>query len=427
VKILVIGSGGREHALLWKIAQSPFVTKLFAAPGNAGTEDLAQSVTVKADDLEGLLNFAELEKIDLTVVGPEIPLVQGIADLFQKKGLLVFGPQASVAELEGSKVFSKDLMKKYGVPTAAYKVFQSSAEAKKYILEIDPPFVIKADGLAAGKGVIVADSAEEGVKAVTQILDEKIFGEAGKKIVIEEFLKGEELSILAFSDGKNIVPLASSQDHKRVGDHDHGPNTGGMGAYSPCPLVNEKELKELAAKTIQPVISGLFSEGMEYRGLIYAGLMLTDRGPFVLEYNVRFGDPEAQAVLTRLDEDLVPILMEVATGKLRRDRLLWKPQSSMTVVLASAGYPGVYATGFPISGLAEAGSIKDVIVFHAGTRRNAAGQVVTAGGRVLNVTAWGDSLQEAQTRAYEAVKKIHFDGMFCRKDIGWRAFTIKSR
>ncbi len=427
MKILVIGSGGREHALLWKIAQSPFVTKLFAAPGNAGTEDLAQSVTVKADDLEGLLNFAELEKIDLTVVGPEIPLVQGIADLFQKKGLLVFGPQASVAELEGSKVFSKDLMKKYGVPTAAYKVFQSSAEAKKYILEIDPPFVIKADGLAAGKGVIVADSAEEGVKAVTQILDEKIFGEAGKKIVIEEFLKGEELSILAFSDGKNIVPLASSQDHKRVGDHDHGPNTGGMGAYSPCPLVNEKELKELAAKTIQPVISGLFSEGMEYRGLIYAGLMLTDRGPFVLEYNVRFGDPEAQAVLTRLDEDLVPILMEVATGKLRRDRLLWKPQSSMTVVLASAGYPGVYATGFPISGLAEAGSIKDVIVFHAGTRRNAAGQVVTAGGRVLNVTAWGDSLQEAQTRAYEAVKKIHFDGMFCRKDIGWRAFTIKSR
>jgi len=427
VKILVIGSGGREHALLWKIAQSPFVTKLFAAPGNAGTEDLAQSVTVKADDLEGLLNFAELKKIDLTVVGPEIPLVQGISDLFQKKGLLVFGPQASAAQLEGSKVFSKDRMKKYGVPTAAYKVFQSSAEAKKYILEIDPPFVIKADGLAAGKGVIVADSAEEGVRAVTQILDEKIFGQAGKKIVIEEFLKGEELSILAFSDGKNIVPLASSQDHKRVGEHDHGPNTGGMGAYSPCPLVNEKELKELAAKTIQPVISGLFSEGMEYRGLIYAGLMLTDRGPFVLEYNVRFGDPEAQAVLTRLDEDLVPILMEAVTGKLRRDRLLWKPQSSMTVVLASAGYPGVYATGFPISGLAEAGSIKDVIVFHAGTRRNAAGQVVTAGGRVLNVTAWGDSLQEAHASAYEAVKKIHFDGMFCRKDIGWRAFTIKSR
>ncbi len=427
MKILVIGSGGREHALLWKIAQSPFVTKLFAAPGNAGTEDLAQSVTVKADDLEGLLNFAELKKIDLTVVGPEIPLVQGISDLFQKKGLLVFGPQASAAQLEGSKVFSKDRMKKYGVPTAAYKVFQSSAEAKKYILEIDPPFVIKADGLAAGKGVIVADSAEEGVRAVTQILDEKIFGQAGKKIVIEEFLKGEELSILAFSDGKNIVPLASSQDHKRVGEHDHGPNTGGMGAYSPCPLVNEKELKELAAKTIQPVISGLFSEGMEYRGLIYAGLMLTDRGPFVLEYNVRFGDPEAQAVLTRLDEDLVPILMEAVTGKLRRDRLLWKPQSSMTVVLASAGYPGVYATGFPISGLAEAGSIKDVIVFHAGTRRNAAGQVVTAGGRVLNVTAWGDSLQEAHASAYEAVKKIHFDGMFCRKDIGWRAFTIKSR
>lgn len=427
MRILVIGSGGREHALIWKIAQSPLVTKLYAAPGNAGTEALAKTVPIKADDIEALRNFAESEKIDLTVVGPELPLVKGITDYFQQKGLLVFGPQASAARLEGSKVFSKEMMQKYGVPTASSRVFQSSVEAKKYILDIDPPLVIKADGLAAGKGVVVAESSHEAVKAVSQMLDEKVFGDAGREIMVEEFLQGDELSILAFSDGKKIVPLASSQDHKRVGDSDQGPNTGGMGAYSPCPLVNDKDLKELADKTILPVITGLHAEGKEYRGLIYAGLMLTEKGPYVLEYNVRFGDPEAQVVLSRLDEDLVPILMEVANGQLRRDRLLWKPQHALTVVVASGGYPGNYATGFPISGLEEAGAVKDVTVFHAGTRHDSHGQVVTAGGRVLNVTALGDTLQDAQAKAYEAVKKIKFDGMFCRKDIGWRALTVKTK
>ncbi len=430
MKVLVIGSGGREHALVWKIAQSPLVKKIFAAPGNAGIEEIAECVSFQPTEGESLLHFAKSRNIDLTVVGPELPLVQGIVNLFEKEGLLIFGPSQEAARLEGSKVFSKNRMKKYGVPTAPCEVFSSASKAKDYIASHQPPFVIKADGLAAGKGVVIVRTREEGVRAVVEILDEKIFGEAGQEIIIEDFLEGEELSILAFTDGKSVLPLPASQDHKRAFDNDEGPNTGGMGAYSPCPIVADDELEDLARKTIQPVIDGLRSEGVVYRGLIYAGLMRTLRNSStewnVLEYNIRFGDPEAQVVLARLDEDIVPILAEVARGRLERKKLKLnlKPQSALTVVLASQGYPGSYETGFPISGLDKLSRKKDVFLFHAGTKRVPSKGVVTAGGRVLNVTAMGNSLREARDRAYEAVNQIEFQGMFFRRDIGWRSLGM---
>lgn len=423
MKILVVGSGGREHALVWKIAQSPLVKKIYAAPGNAGMAEYSECVALQPADLQGLVRFTEQEKVDLTVVGPELPLVNGIVDLFQSRGLGIFGPQALAARLEGSKVFSKKCMIRYGIPTAQARIFSAAEEAKRYVKTLVPPYVVKADGLAAGKGVTVASSQEEGLQAIAQILEQGVFGEAGRQILIEDCLKGEELSILAFSDGQKVVPLASSQDHKRLRDRDDGPNTGGMGAYSPCPMIHEEDLHRLVQETVDPVIRGLAQEGIPYRGLIYAGLMLTDQGPYVLEYNVRFGDPELQAVLPRLDEDLVPILLEVIEGRLTHKQLRWKRESALTVVLASEGYPGKYSVGFPIDGLESGARNEGVVVFHAGTQRNASQRVVTNGGRVLNVTGMGASLQEAHDRAYDAVSHIRFQGMYYRRDIGWRAFT----
>lgn len=422
LKVLVIGSGGREHALVWKIARSPLVRKVYAAPGNAGISALAECVALKPSDQKGLLDFVKKENIDLTVVGPELPLVEGIADLFRAEGRLIFGPGRAAARLEGSKVFSKDRMKKFGIPTASCKEYPT-AEATARDLETCPPlFVIKSDGLAAGKGVSVVTNENERQEVIRQ-LHERRFPNPNGKHIKEDYLKGEELSILAFTDGEKVLPLASSQDHKRAFDHEEGPNTGGMGAYSPCPAVTESEVETLAEKTITPLIRGLAGEGIRYQGLIYAGLMLTERGPYVLEYNVRFGDPETQAVLPRLDEDLVPVLLEVAEGRLTKDRLKWKAKSALNIVLASGGYPGDYPVGFEIKGLDAVRESEDLIVFHAGTARSKDGKTVTAGGRVLNVTALGGTLQEARSRAYEAAEKIQFQGLFFRKDIGWRALT----
>jgi phosphoribosylamine--glycine ligase len=426
VKVLVVGSGGREHALAWKISRSPLASELHAAPGNAGIAEIAKCHAVAAHDLEGLLALARREKIDLTVVGPEQPLVMGIGDLFRKNGLLLFGPSRAAAELEGSKVFSKGRMKKYGVPTADAAVFESAQAARNHLELRRLPFVLKADGLAAGKGVIIARSREEGERACHAIMEERVFGDAGNRILIEDFLTGEELSILAFTDGENVLPLASSQDHKRAFDGDEGPNTGGMGAYSPCPLVSDRGLHEIAERTIAPVIRGLRSEGIAYQGLIYAGLMMTAGGPFVLEYNVRFGDPETQAILMRLEEDIVPLLAETARGELSRKSLRWKTDWAVTVVLASSGYPGSYPTGFEIRGLERLRGREDLAVFHAGTKAGASGKVVTAGGRVLNVTALGHSLEEARSKVYEACRVIECEGLFYRKDIGEKALTKKA-
>ncbi|HNV86188.1 MAG TPA: phosphoribosylamine--glycine ligase [Candidatus Omnitrophota bacterium] len=427
MKILVVGSGGREHALVWKISQSPLVSEIYAAPGNAGMEKLAECVPISASDIPKLLEFARNQKIDLTVVGPEAPLAGGIVDVFQDKGLLIFGPNQAAARLEGSKIFSKERMARYGIPTASFKIFTDSKSAEDFIAQNVPPFVVKADGLAAGKGVVVALTREEALTAVRQFMNEKILGDSGSKIIIEECLSGEELSVLAFTDGKKIVPLATSQDHKRAFDNDEGPNTGGMGAYSPCPFVEETDLPFLVEQTIAPLIRGLSSEGIEYRGVIYAGLMLTERGPFVLEYNVRFGDPETQAVLARMEDDLLPILKDIAEGHLKTDRLNFKPQASLSVVLASLGYPGSYTAGVLIQGLENAEKEKDVAVFHAGTKKDADGRIVTSGGRVLNVTGLGDSLRDAYERTYRAVKKIQCENLFFRRDIGLRGIQGKSR
>ncbi|MBI4431605.1 MAG: phosphoribosylamine--glycine ligase [Candidatus Omnitrophica bacterium] len=421
MKILIVGSGGREHAVTWKVVKSPLVQKTFVAPGNAGIADLAECVDIKPDDIEGLLAFARREHIDLTIVGPESPLVAGIVDRFRSEGLKIFGPEKAAAELEGSKVFSKSIMKKFGVPTAEYRVFESVNDAKQYIVECEPPIVVKADGLAAGKGVLVCGSAEEGVCAVNDLIEQRIFGEAGKRVVIEQHLRGEELSILAFTDGKQILPLASAQDHKRVFDDDRGPNTGGMGAYSPCPLVHENQIGTVVEKTIRPVIDGLRREGILYTGVIYAGLMMTEKGPFVLEYNCRFGDPETQAILPRLKDDIVPVFLQVAEKDLGQRTLEWDSRACVSVVMASGGYPGAYKKGFIIKGLDELKHKRDVIVFHAGTSRGAERQYLTDGGRVLAVSALGADVREARERAYQTVDIIFFREAHYRKDIGLKA------
>ncbi len=421
MKILVIGSGGREHTLIWKIAQSPLVTKIYAAPGNAGIETLAKCVNINMDQLDDLRQFALNQKIDLTVVGPELPLVNGIVDLFESSGLKVFGPSGEAAKLEGSKAFSKRLMAEVGVPTAAFQIFDSVNEAKRFIVDREPPFVIKADGLASGKGVLIANSCEEGIQVVNQMIQNRLFGDSGKLVVIEEFFKGDELSILLFTDGEKIIPLASSQDHKRAFDDDQGPNTGGMGAYSPCPFVSDQEVNEILDKTARPVIQELKRRESPYRGLLYVGLMMTQSGPQVLEYNVRFGDPETQAVLPRLKTDIVPIMLEIANGKLKTLSLEWDPRPCLAVVMASRGYPGTYQSGFEIKGLDQI-KPQDAIVFHAGTTREPSGQVATSGGRVLAVSALGESFKDARDRAYQSVEKISYEGAFYRRDIGKRAF-----
>lgn len=420
MKILVIGSGGREHALVWKLAQERRVTKLFCAPGNAGIAELAECVSIAATDIPSLAAFAAGEKIDLTIVGPEAPLCAGIVDIFQTCGLRIFGPNQRAAQLEGSKVFSKQLLLKYNVPTAPAAIFDDANAARAHLRKVGAPIVVKADGLAAGKGVIVASSVEEAERAIAEIMEKKAFGAAGAQVVIEECLRGNELSVMALVDGHSFRMLASAQDHKRALDGDRGPNTGGMGAYSPTPVL-DRELEARVADIFQCTLAGLRAEGIEYRGVLYAGLMITERGPQVLEFNCRFGDPETQVVLPRLKSVLVDAVEATIDGSLDRLQLAWKSEFAVCVVMAAGGYPGPYERGLPITGLKQAASSDNVCVFHAGTRRNDDGQTVTDGGRVLGVTGLGDTIENAARRAYEAVEQIHFDGAHFRRDIAARA------
>jgi phosphoribosylamine--glycine ligase len=420
MKILVIGNGGREHALTWKLAQSRQVTKLFSAPGNAGIADLAECVLIPAADIDALAAFAAGQKIDLTVVGPEAPLCAGIVDVFQARGLRVFGPNKRAAQLEGSKVFTKKFLLKYNVPTAAAAIFDDANAARAHLRKVGAPIVVKADGLAAGKGVIVAASVEEAERAVTEIMEQKIFGSAGNQVVVEECLRGEELSVIALVDGASFRMLAAAQDHKRALDGDRGPNTGGMGAYSPTPLLDSK-LDAQVADIFQRTLAGLQAEGINYRGALYAGLMITERGPQVLEFNCRFGDPETQVVLPRLKSDLLDAVEATINGSLDRLKLAWTSDAAVCVVMAAHGYPGPYERGQPIAGLKQAANSDKICVFHAGTRRDVDGRIVTDGGRVLGVMGMGNTIEMAVQRAYEAVQQIHFDGVHFRRDIAARA------
>jgi phosphoribosylamine---glycine ligase len=422
MKILVVGKGGREHALVWKLGQSPLVTDVFCAPGNAGTAIDGKNLDINPNDVGRLLKFARAEKIDLTVVGPEAPLVTGMVDAFEDAALPVFGPTREAAELEGSKAFAKDFMRLANVPTADYAVFEDATAAIAHVEErSERPLVVKADGLAAGKGVMVCPTRQEALAAIRQIMVAKAFGDAGKRVVIEEALVGQEASILAIVDGSTIVPLEAAQDHKAAYDDDQGPNTGGMGAYSPTPLITPQLLDEIIEKVLVPTVHTMKREGRPFRGILYAGLMITNQGPKVLEFNVRFGDPEAQPVLMRLKTDLAEVLLAAAEGRLKRlAPLEWDPRSAVCVVMSAEGYPGPYKTGQPIRGLDEAARIPDVKVFHAGTTR-LGDQVVTDGGRVLGVTALGATSADAKLRAYQAVKCIRWEGAWCRKDISDKA------
>jgi phosphoribosylamine---glycine ligase len=420
MKVLVVGGGGREHALVWKITQSPKVSKIFCAPGNAGISEQATLVPIKANDLNGLLNFASREKIDLTIVGPEEPLTKGIVDLFESKGLAIFGASQRAAELEGSKAFAKEMMKKYRIPTSSHEIFDDPKKAKDYIRRQGAPVVVKADGLAAGKGVIVCKTVEEALKSVDQMMVEKIFGEAGHRVVVEDYLVGEEASYLAFTDGKAILPMASSQDHKQVFDGDQGPNTGGMGAYSPAPVVTDDVHEKIIEKILRPIIQGMGEEGRPYKGVLYAGLMIHEGHPKVLEFNARFGDPETQPVLMRMKGDIIPILQACIKGTLSQYRIEWDSRAAVCVVMASKGYPGDYEKGKPISGLQEVSQMEDIFVFHAGTALKD-GQMSTNGGRVLGVTGLGKDIPRAIERTYQAVQKISWEGAHCRKDIGQKA------
>ncbi|MDY0269292.1 phosphoribosylamine--glycine ligase [Trichloromonas sp.] len=422
MKILVIGGGGREHALVWKIAQSPLVKTLYCAPGNPGIAALAECVHIQAEEIDALLDFARAEKIDLTVVGPEVPLTLGIVDRFQAAGLEIFGPSRAAARLEGSKGFSKDLMAKYGIPTAAYRTFSDRDQAHAYIRTQGAPIVVKADGLAAGKGVIVAVTVEQALAAVDDILLDKVFGAAGSQVVIEEFMAGEEASFFVFTDGKNILPLASAQDHKRIFDNDEGPNTGGMGAYSPAPVVTEAVAAEVIETIVKPTIAGMAAEGCPYRGILYVGLMIADGKPKVVEYNARFGDPEAQPLLMRMKSDIVPVLQACARGELGGASLEWHEKAAVCVVMASGGYPGSFKKGLEISGLEAAEAVENLMVFHAGTAFQD-GKIVNHGGRVLGVTGLGGTVAEAIAKAYEGVRAIHWKDVQYRKDIGQKALN----
>jgi phosphoribosylamine--glycine ligase len=418
--ILVVGGGGREHALVWKIAQSPLVNKIYCAPGNPGIAELAEVVPIGVDEIDALYAFAREKSIDLTVVGPELPLTLGIADKFRAGGLDLFGPDKAAAQLEGSKGFAKDLMRKYSIPTAAYASFTERDKAVAYIKEQGAPIVVKADGLAAGKGVILAQTVDEAIHAVDEILVEGRFKDAGEAVVIEEFLYGEEASFFAFTDGKNILPLASSQDHKQIFDGDQGPNTGGMGAYSPAPVVTDALYKRIVAEVVQPTIDGMAAEGTPYQGILFVGLMINGDDFKVLEFNARFGDPEAQPLLCRMKSDVVPVLRDCARGELNVSTLEWYERAAVCVVLAAAGYPGSYPKGDVISGIDAANAIDGVQVFHAGTAVQN-GKIVTAGGRVLGVTGWADTIAAAIDKAYAGVEKISWNGMQMRRDIGQKA------
>ncbi|MCM8780555.1 MAG: phosphoribosylamine--glycine ligase [Candidatus Omnitrophica bacterium] len=430
MRILVVGSGGREHALVWKLSQSKLVDKIFCAPGNAGISQEAECIEIRPEDISRLKDFARKEKVDLTVVGPEAPLAQGIVDEFNNYKLRIFGPSRSASFLEASKVFAKELMAKYNVPTADFKVFDEPDGAKRYIKKIGTPCVVKADGLAQGKGVVVARTPDEAYQAVKSIMEEQIFGEAGRRLIIEECLEGQEASIIAITDGRTVIPLASSQDHKRVFDYDRGPNTGGMGAYSPAPIVTEGVFGEVLEKIIYRIIDGLAKEGIEYIGALYAGIMLTSEGPKVLEFNVRFGDPETQAILPRLKSDLAEVLFATTESRLWRYKNLdWDGRACVCVVVASGGYPGKYEKGKEIIGLEEVAKMKDIIIFHAGTKRllpttqQSTVRYLTDGGRVLGVAGLGEDIRSAIDRTYQAVEKIRFEGMHYRRDIGRKAIT----
>ena len=422
MKLLVVGSGGREHTLVWKIAQSAEVGRLYAAPGNPGMAQEAECVDIQADDTVGLLAFALRERIDLTVVGPEVPLALGIVDRFEERGLKIFGPSGRAAQIESSKGFSKDLMAKYGIPTARYERFSSSEEAIRYVREQGAPIVVKADGLAAGKGVLICRTQADAIEAVRTIMEDQAFGAAGQEVVVEEFLEGEEASILALTDGETILPLGASLDHKAIFDGDGGPKTGGMGAYAPAPVVTSAVSRRVMEQVLRPAVDGMAAEGRLYKGVLYAGLMIADEGLKVVEFNCRFGDPESQVVLPLLKTDLVALMMAVAEGRLGEMSLEESDDAAVCVVMASGGYPGSYEKGTRIAGLETAREMEDVMVFHAGTTARD-GAIVTNGGRVLGVTAMGADIGSAIDRAYEAVGKIHFEGAYYRKDIGAKALA----
>ncbi len=420
MKVLVIGGGGREHSLVWKIAQSPQVTKIFCAPGNPGISEIAECIAIEPEQINLLYEFAVKEKIDLTVVGPEAPLADGIVDNFSRNNLNVFGPNKDAAILETSKAFSKHLMRKHGIPTADFRNFDDYNHAKKYVLSKGAPIVVKADGLSKGKGVFVCKTTNDALQAIDSIMKDKVFGDAGDEVIIEERLIGEEISILAFTDGKTIIPMESSQDHKTIYDGDKGPNTGGMGAYSPVPLMTADLYHQVEREILVPTVHAMNREKRPYKGILYVGLMITSHGPRVLEYNVRFGDPEAQALLVRMKSDIVPIMLAAVSGKLDTVNLEWYPQASICVVIASGGYPGNYIKGKKITGLDLLKNQKDIHVFHAGTKFENE-KIVTNGGRVLNVVACGDGISEAQRKVYDAVSKISFEGAYYRKDIASKA------
>ncbi len=419
MRILVIGGGGREHALVWKLAQSPRVDKIFCAPGNPGIGELAECVNISVDNIKALCGFAREHSVDLTVVGPEKPLTDGIVDYFTDQGLKIFGPTQEAAQLEGSKTFAKERMQEYHVPTADFAVFSSAAEAKAHISKQGTGIVVKADGLAAGKGVVVAETAAEALAAIDEIMLKKVHGEAGNLVVLEERLIGEEASLLAFTDGTTVIPMVAAQDHKRVGDGDTGPNTGGMGAYAPAPVVTPELLQQIQQTILQPMIDGLRSDGILYQGCLYAGLMITADGPKVIEFNARFGDPETQVVLPLLEGDLVPVLEACIDGSLADCAVRWKDGAAVCVVLAAGGYPGEYRRGDVISGLSAAAK-KDAVVFHAGTALSG-DNIVTNGGRVLGVTAVAENIAAAVDKVYPAVEQVKFAGMQYRKDIAHRA------
>ncbi len=425
MKVLILGSGGREHALAWKVRQSPRVSEVICAPGNGGISEEATCVSADLKNIDSIVELANRLQPDLTVVGPELPLTLGVVDEFNRRGLPVFGPTQAAARLESSKSFAKEFMKRFNIPTAGYAVCNTAEEVKDALSHFHPPIVVKADGLAAGKGVVIAQSKEEALQVAGDMLSGKMLGSAGACVVLEEFLQGDELSFLVLSDGQRVAPLVAAQDHKRAGDGDTGPNTGGMGAYSVDFLLDEKMREWLLAHIARPVIDGMRAEGSEYRGILYVGLMLTPRGPMVLEFNCRFGDPETQPILMRMESDLVEAMEASIDGRVSEGDFKWSSDATVCVVIASGGYPEVYEVGKKITGLSEAAKIEGAKVFHAGTSRDQSGNFYTAGGRVLGVTARAADLSAAVERAYAAVENIHFDGMHYRKDIAARALKQK--
>jgi phosphoribosylamine--glycine ligase len=420
MKVLVVGGGGREHALCWKISQSPIVKALFCAPGNIGISKHATCADIKVTDIDSMVRFAKAEEIDLTIVGPEIPLSLGIVDRFQEENLNIFGPNKAAAEIESSKVYSKNLMKKYNIPTAFFSTFYDYEEAVNWVKEVKPPLVIKADGLAAGKGVFICHTEDEAVDVLNDIMRSKIFGDSGNQVVIEEFLQGEEVSFIAFTDGENVIPLESSQDHKALLDGDRGPNTGGMGAYSPAPIITTELHETIMNQVMIPTVRALKQEGREYKGILYAGLMIDGTDIKVLEYNCRFGDPEAQPLLMRMRSDIVPLMNTISKGGVAQGDIQWYDRASVCVVLASKGYPGDYKKGFKIDRIDDVNNMDGVLVFHSGTSKDNS-NIVANGGRVLGVTALGDSIPDAISAVYKAVNHIDCESLYFRTDIGKKA------